>query len=233
MKAQKLILMTICALAVGVIATYGGVLLANKKGEPGNGLRDNRKEVVAACLKGLAGIDTKAKSLSRSQVETIGVLASHRAEEATETLLRIVTVPYRRKRFPFDHSASAVWPIPRKKPLVDYPAARALVAIGLPVITGIQIELEASDKAVPDDRLNLYAKILLEILGKMQVRRFMLDESKYAPRSDQSLKNYKRLLALPELSPYKLNSGFQKIEVRMPPRKPTTGQSDKKVPGAK
>lgn len=160
-----------------------------------------RYRIVHRQIKILKTIPDDPKRATNEQARAMAVLSEFRSSEAkaVRELLRIVLIKEPLRETAIIAGSGRRQRIGELSALEDYPAARALVSIGMPAVLAIRGDLERTEAKKQDKtRLEVYSAILFRVLWG-HARDFMLAEKKQAPKS--MVKNYDRLLALPYMAP--------------------------------
>jgi hypothetical protein len=172
------------------------------------------QDIVRKNVKIVELVSPDAKELTQTEWTAVEDLAACRSSSAVKHLLRIIHIrepslgdfmklpngtfvrgPSRGQALDRGLSARAGG----LSNLSNRPAAEALVSIGLPSVEEIRMELERiRPKPIPSGTLRLYAKVLLNILTRDHVRRYIEEERTHAPKTAEA--EYARLLALPEMN---------------------------------
>lgn len=221
------------ALIIGLAAIMTPLILKDLSGsEPPKGanlvfgIEDNRARIQRACVERLRRIAQTRSALTEDELLAIRVLGSHRsaALPELESLLRVVHMRRKKSNFPESHRSTMAWRPLRMELLSDYPAARALISIGLPSVRAIIEELNVSERPLPKDRLKIYSGILVEILGAKQARPFIQIEREAIPEGRQK---FDALLRFIDEARAEWRSRKPKFEIRMPSGKAAPQQDIK------
>lgn len=193
-------------MAVVIGVGVGVCLLCNVLAQGGKGtpqqntshksVLDTRKEIIAKYIAKLEKVPSDAIVFPDREFFHIGrVLGEYRAKAATTELLRLIHVRIRATRDDVRGAPSGLdIPPGWGPPQVEFPAAGALVKIGLPSIRAITDAIERP-KAVLDKKevIELYAHVVVSILGDDHAKTWLLEEKRHCPKGAES--NYDRLLS--------------------------------------
>lgn len=173
------------------------VMEASNRGHLLFGLEDNRLRIVRACEERLRRIPKTRSILTEDEVVVIWALRSYRSDAlpTLEALLRVVHMRRKKSKFPKSKLATFASRPDRPELLSEYPAARALINIGLPGVRAITWELDASEVPLSEERLKIFAGIVLEVLKERHARPFIETERKVIRKVSPAKKqNYDAVL---------------------------------------
>lgn len=182
MKVQTALIIGFAAIMTPLILKDLSGSEAPKRGHLIFGVEDNRAKIDRACIERLRGIPKTRNVPTEDELLAIWALGSHRSDglPATDSLLRVVHIRTKKPEVSPVRSAMTFLPM-RPDLLTEYPAARALIKIGLPSVRAIMAVLGTSEGPLSKEQLKIYSGIILEILGSEHARPFVVIESKTMP----------------------------------------------------
>ncbi len=188
MKARTALIIGLATIMTPLVLKGLSGSQAPKGGKQVFGIEDNRARIVRACVERLRRIPEARSALTEDELVAIGVLRSYRSDALPElqSLLRVVHMRRKKSKFPKSNWPTFASRAPRPKLLSEYPAARALISIGLPSVHAIVGELDTSEKPPSKERVKIYSGVLLEILGAKHARPFLEIERKDIPAKKQN-----------------------------------------------
>lgn len=224
MKVQTPLIIGLAAIMTPLILKDLSGLEAPKGGNLVFGIEDNRARIESACVERLRRIPKTRSVLTEDELVAIGALGSHRSDgiPVLESLLRAVHMRRKKSKFRESNRSTMAFRPLRPGLLSEYPAARALIGIGLPSVRAIIAELNTSEEPLSEDRLKIYSGIILDILGAEQTRPFVEIERKAIPERRQ---NFDALLRFIDEARAEWLS--RKFEVKMSRGKATPEQNIK------
>lgn len=193
MKVQTTLIIGLAAIMTSLILKDLSGSEAPKGNNLAFGIEDNRLKIEWTCVERLRRIPKTRSVLTADELVAIRTLGSHRIHglRVTDSLLRVVHMRREKSKFRESNRSTMAWRPIRPDLLTEYPAARALIEIGLPSVHAIMSVLDTSEELPAKDQLKIYSGIVLEVLGPEHARPFVEIESKTLPGKKQ---NYDALL---------------------------------------
>lgn len=222
MKVHTALIIGLVAIMTPSVLTDTSGSQAPKRGHLIFGLEDNCARIESACVARLGRIPETRSVLAADELAAIRFLGAHRSYglQVTGSLLRVVHMRRAKPGFGVRVRFATAGTLFHPELLSEYPAARALIRIGLPSVHAI---ISVLDTSLSKDQLKIYSGIILEVLGAEHARPFVEIERKTVPGKRQ---NYDALLrAIDKTRTEWLSS--REFDVRMPAGRATPKQNAK------